>query len=479
MEQEILKDLSTNIIKWYEFKENSQILYIGENDEIKKNLSKKYNVEWIINLKEMKISKKFDYIIIDIQEIQDTDIELIKQNIDENGKIIFLLDNKFGISNFITYNYNEQISPLEEQKQYANISQICSKLKEERFYINKYMVYPNRNKVDIIINSNYEQISDKIEKYFCDYSEEKVVLCNEIQLLKKIKEFDIELLKKIANSYFIEASLTEINSTIKYVSFNNYRNDKYRLITKIKQDIVIKQEENENARQHIKEIVKNLSKLQKYNFKFLDKFEDNTLYSDFIPNRSTLDVELANNVNNTEFIIDILLRIKDELLKHSIKYTEIPESSICKVESMKDLNFLEYAFYDMVPKNCFYINEEFYFFDQEWMEKYLPVEFIMYRAVINSYDLVRKMNIDNLFEKLNIMKYKNIFEELDAKIREKVTDKKRLDICQKKYNQMYEIIYENKSNQILLQNYKENDSRQNEYIKMLENKVENLKNNLE
>ena len=42
MEQEILKDLKCNVLKWYEFKKNSEIMYIGENQELIVYL-KKYN----------------------------------------------------------------------------------------------------------------------------------------------------------------------------------------------------------------------------------------------------------------------------------------------------------------------------------------------------------------------------------------------------------------------------------------------------
>ena len=96
-------------------------------------------------------------------------------------------------------------------------------------------------------------------------------------------------------------------------------------------------------------------------------------------------MQLAENYNNTEYIIKIISKFKEELLTHTIGDEQIPNDSIFKQifpEISKQLNFLEYAFYDMIPKNCFYIDGEFYFFDQEWMEKYLPVEFIIYRSII-------------------------------------------------------------------------------------------------
>lgn len=489
------KELSTNIIKWYDFKEDSQIVYIGDNEAIVNELSKNNTVEFVKYTKELTNYKTYDYIIIDTTEIEKANIQKLKQNLNEKGKLIFLLDNKYGISNFVTYNYEKQISSLDEQKNYANIKEICDNLRENNFFINKYMIYPNKNKVDIIINENYEDISNKIDKYFCDYDENKIVSCDEIKLIRNIEDYDVELFKKLANSYFIEASVNTIEDEVKYVSFNNYRKDKYRLITKIKKDLVVKQAENEEAEEHIKNIGANLQNLKKYNFKILDRYENNALCS-ILADGQTLDIELANNAENSEYIIEIISKINQELLKNSVKYNEIElqkEYENIDESLLQELNFLEYAFYDMVPKNCFYKNGEFYFFDQEWMEKYLPVEFIIYRSIINSYDLVKKINVDELLEKLGILKYKEIFENIDSKLREKVINIDRLNLCQKEYKKMYEIIYNNKvliqenkncreeiSNcKTTIENYKENNAKQDEYIKALENQIGTLKQEIE
>ena len=39
----------------------------------------------------------------------------------------------------------------------------------------------------------------------------------------------------------------------------------------------------------------------------------------------------------------------------------------------------------MTFKNCFYLENEFYFFDQEWYSSNLPVEYILYRSLPVSY----------------------------------------------------------------------------------------------
>ena len=128
----------------------------------------------------------------------------------------------------------------------------------------------------------------------------------------------------------------------------------------------------------------------------------------------------------------------------------------------RKLHFLENAFWDMIPKNCFFKNNEYVFFDQEWREKYLPVEFIIYRSVINSYELVKKIDVNELFNKLEIQEYINTFKLLDEEIRDEIID-----------NEIYEQLYKNENKAIdnLINDnsaYRDNDKKQTDYIKQLE-----------
>ena len=68
------------------------------------------------------------------------------------------------------------------------------------------------------------------------------------------------------------------------------------------------------------------------------------------------------------------------------------------------------------------IDNEFYFFDQEWNETNLPVEYILYRAIVYTISLRRFISIEKLFDKYKLRPYLSMFEELDNKIQEKIRD---------------------------------------------------------
>ena len=78
--------------------------------------------------------------------------------------------------------------------------------------------------------------------------------------------------------------------------------------------------------------------------------------------------------------------------------------------------------WDMTFTNCFLMDNQFYFFDQEWNEPNLPVEYILYRSIIYTITLRRFVSIEKLFDKYNLRPYLGLFEQLDNKIQEEIRD---------------------------------------------------------
>ena len=76
----------------------------------------------------------------------------------------------------------------------------------------------------------------------------------------------------------------------------------------------------------------------------------------------------------------------------------------------------------MTFTNCFLMDNQFYFFDQEWNEPNLPVEYILYRSIIYTITLRRFVSIEKLFDKYNLRPYLGLFEQLDNKIQEEIRD---------------------------------------------------------
>ena len=89
---------------------------------------------------------------------------------------------------------------------------------------------------------------------------------------------------------------------------------------------------------------------------------------------------------------------------------------------MKKLHFVKYCLWDLIFHNSFYIDGEIYFYDQEWFDYNIPIEFIIYRAI--AYFPVAHSYISGkeLYERLKLIEFLKVFEELDSKLQDEIRD---------------------------------------------------------
>lgn len=471
MNQNKLEIFNSNIIKWYPFEKDKEILQIGINQYITRELEKKAKyINAIQDIQDLKENKKYDYILIYGNQNIENIIEKIVPILNTDGKILIIGNNDFGINNWSKYDKESNkkgVIGLQNNNKIKTIKNIEDELHKNNFTeINTFFVFPDYKATELIVNQNLK-IEDYIDKYNPNIFENEIKVFDEIKVLKNILTNNPDSIKFFANSYFIEVSKVKINNDIRYVSFNNCRKEQYQLMTVIKDDIVEKLPATEKANNHTQNMIETIKNIKEENIEILDYEVDGKIYSKLMKNEKTLDKILALE-DDIEKIAQILNQYKNSLQKNSLKYEECKDK--IKDETLQKLHFLEKGYWDMIPKNCFYIDNKFIFFDQEWEESYLPVEFILYRAIINSYDLVRKINVDELLEKMKILEYKEVFEKIDNRLREKILDQEVYEIMYNKNNlkAIDNLINENKM-------YIDELNKKEEYIKNLEKYVEELK----
>ncbi|MCL2884855.1 MAG: hypothetical protein FWF49_05160, partial [Oscillospiraceae bacterium] len=78
---------------------------------------------------------------------------------------------------------------------------------------------------------------------------------------------------------------------------------------------------------------------------------------------------------------------------------------------VRGLSYLKYGFWDMLLKNCFYVDGSYHFFDQEWLEYNVPLEYIVYRNVLEF--RLSEAETDALFDAFGI-RHPRIFDALDT-----------------------------------------------------------------
>ena len=248
-----------NILNWYPFKENSEVLEIGAGmgaitnilcdkakfvtsvelskqraTAIEKRCKNKENLELIIgNFNDIKFNKKFDYItLIGVLEYAPlyTNTEnpfhdfltQIKSLLKEDGKLLIAIENQYGMKYFSgawedhTGKIYDGITGYENKKGIRTFGkeELTQILEKADFkYTKFYYPMPDYKLPNIIFSDEYKPDKDKLQNYTPYLSEENTsVMYDEkkayIDIIKN-NQFDF-----FANSFFIEASTKEFTTNV-------------------------------------------------------------------------------------------------------------------------------------------------------------------------------------------------------------------------------------------------------------------------
>ena len=443
-----LSDIRENIINWYPFKENSTILEIGADfgqltgflcknaakvvslevsEEKRKAIAKRCeefeNLILVENIEE--IEEKFDYIIIEnFNEDLERSIKSFGKNSNDNTTILFMVNNKYGLRSFDGIIDKEK----NEQNRYSKkmIENILKKVGIQNYKF--YYPLPNYKLPNVIFTDEHLPSEESIQRDFTLYDKKDILLFDEREKYKEILKEDKELFKFFANSYLVEISKED--NKVEFVSFGNSRKEKYRMQTVIIEDIVYKQNVNNDGKKHIEEIKENIDILKKLNVNMLDSYDESKIYSKLIRNEKSFDKVLIKEfAENEEYALTLINKffteIKEKLCANNEKVEKnIFEKYNVNIEANKNdkLHYTPYGIFDLIFQNCFYINGEFYFYDQEWKEENIPVEFIFFRSINYLANSNSSIDRKKIYIKFGIIEYVDEFEKLEGVLQEKIKD---------------------------------------------------------
>lgn len=473
-----LSTQSQNILNWYPFSKEMKVLEIGgglgeltgilcdrvtkvvtiETDlENARLLAKRHqnreNLEVIVgNFEKIRLDEKFDIITLigiipKINQLMNKQVKLIEcikhleQFLKNDGKFLIAVDNKFGLRYFSGHPeniFNKKFESLIGYNDYPEKIETFTKtslekmLKNIGYNTNFYYPLPDYKLPNVIFTDKELAKYNSVDKYVPYPTSKSDTIFNEIDVFREILKTDSNMFPFFANSFLVEVSKNQINPVYKYISFNNMRKQEYRLITKIADTYVEKQIVSKEANNHYQEIKQNLDILKERSIQTVDYIENDTIRSKYIEQKYLLNNVLTQFLeeNETQKFDNILNKYIEILKIQSFKNINYKETVFAKynipIENglLQELHFVKNGLWDMTFKNCFYINDTFYFFDQEWNEPNVPIEFILYRSILYTISLRRYININTLFEKYNLNKYLVLFEKLDNALQENIRDEK-------------------------------------------------------
>ncbi len=505
-----LSPIRKNILCWYPIPKNATILEIDANlgevtgllcekgkkvIAIEENISKasaiskryenKNNLE--VKTENIKPSEeeKFDYVVI----YQPEKIELAKNLVKPNGTILLATNNRFGIAYFAGASFKGKIydTILAEQGPLYGKKEIEKLLQEQG--LNQYQFYyplPNYKMPNVIFSEQYMPNENTTKMmYNIMYEKGSVVVFDELKALKQLTKnglFDF-----FANSYLVEIKMPEKKQTnpIHFISFNNNRKEEYQLATILEENKIKKQMISPKARKHMKSIELNTKNLKKLGFHMIDEIVEDEVISQYIEgdtfDKKIVTLLLQGNIEEAYGWIEKWYDyLKQKLLKN--KRSDFNENIQASPEELEGLTILKNGYIDLVFENTFYQNDEFLFFDQEWYADGIPIEFLLYRAIQNMYaynlEIENKYPKQKVLERFGLTTYIELFQRIEQYIQKDIIDEKMIEVNKQSLAQLHDINYTSiLLNQI--QDFEENDKKQNQYIYDLETDNKNKQKYIE
>ena len=413
-----------NKVLWFPFRLSEKVLLINfdEPNQINTDIT-------LVNIYSEDIFEIIDYIkkndftcviFCDINELIKSNSSLIQDvihNISKDISLIFYIENPLGLNNLYKFENSDYRGIC-----YHDLLKIINDLKLENYKL--YYPLLDLDNINVMYSDDYLPIDGGLDKIINPSNDE--YLDNISKKLLQICDVDNKLFKLATNGFVLVVNANERIKDLKFISFQNLRKHEYQMKTLIKKDYVEKQAISDVK--HINQMKKILDILTTNNINILDKYYDNKIISRYVDNHSTFDIEIGTIVNlNKQKLYDLL----DDFISTNFKnfitlYNDdnvFSKYEINTKNNIKKLTYLDYGIYDMIFQNCFFLGNKYYFFDQEWMEEMLPLEFILFRNYIYTENIKKILSLEEYAIHFHFEEHIDSFWELENKLQNKINDK--------------------------------------------------------
>lgn len=468
-----LTHLRKNILNWYPFEKNGSVLEIGCgmgaitnvlcekcNDVTAVELSKKRaiatllrcrekeNLEIIVgNLNDIEFERKFDYItLIGVLEYQGTYtttdnpyldfLTEIKKLLKPNGKLLIAIENKYGLKYWCGAQEDHTGIPFEGMNQYKlsekkvrtfSKSELDILVKQSGFK-NTYFYYPMPDyKLPTVIYSEKKLPSNEnmqnLQPYYIP--DNSTLVADEMGMYKDI--IDNGVFEFFANSFLVECSDDSQIGSVNFANISSERLDEYRIVTRFtNQNKVEKFALNtEKGRMHIQQIKKNQDMLEQVGCHvWKSELQNDKMIAEFAT-EELLEDRICNLYQEKSYaeIYKLYDKLYNEILKSSEQIDGdnnlLYELNIVENKDNEKYGpILKVGYLDMILRNAFWIEEEFFWFDQEWILEAVPAGYIFYRAIKELYQsfpwIEKVIPLVDIAKKYHIMETWNDYTKLES-----------------------------------------------------------------
>lgn len=434
----LLTPIRQNILNWYPFNENSNILEIGAGagtitgmlcdkaksvtvieaskrraELIYERHNNRDNLEIMVgNFNSIPFKKKYDYIVmIGVLEYgkifstgdnpYKTFLETIASHLNKNGKLLVAIENRNGLKYWCGASEDHLSLPYVGIMGYDNYKvktfgkkELSDLLESSGFkYQRYYYPFPDYKLPYSIYTDEYIPSSFTVKHNLIFNHDDYGYFLDPTKAVDCI--LDNNLLGEFSNSFLVEASVdSEIKKIVDFAKLNTNRNEEYATITKICEDKVIKEAVSQKGKEHLLNIQKVHEKMEAIGINCAHveikngKLEMNYYKYDTV---TSLIEKYAKKAMKKEIncLIDNVFTYIEKNLTDIKKIDEVNNSIFNFSFYKNEVKFLKIGLIDLNFSNIFVNNNEFILFDQEW-----------YTDELLSFDYAKYFSIKILYEQL-------------------------------------------------------------------------------
>ena len=459
-----LSELRKGLISWYDFKEGAEVLEVGagfgaltgilcekcahvtvtERSVFRaETIAERYKAVGNLDVyagdvMDMTFDKKFDYIllvgILEVIGSGSSDIRVyadylsrLKGMLAEGGRLLVAVENRYGLKYFCgaTEAYtNKAFAGINQYRQGSRgytfskkeVEDITSLAGFEK--IKFYYPLPDYKMPQLIYTDEHLPEKNLKERLIPYYKRSDTLIANEQELYNDVIVNGV--FPFFANSFFVECSLTEEVGTVIYAAISTDRGKERSFVTAIYQEAntskVKKAFLYPEGRRNADLLMENIKDLEQHGIPVVFHTQDElgVIHQPYIkwPTLSNVIKEvIKTDTSRFEAILDRI-------------YAYILQSSEVVDENADFGPILKRAYMELIPLNCFYSPEEdeYLFFDQEFVRENCPAGYVMFRAIHYIYcftdnaeryypkqKLIEKYNLQNVWDVY--VKEENLFLE--------------------------------------------------------------------
>lgn len=464
--ESIIRDFSKGALVWYNFRQDSRILYIysRQSDEAVLELLESKgkvddcSVEQLLN--NQIVGNAYDYIVgIDVIEESRYPQKLLNichGLLKPEGRLVIGTENRYAIKYicgdrdpYTNHNFDgiENYRRLSDADR-DSIAGRCYSMSELKLMLSQagfendkfYSVMPSLQETQLVYAEGYEPVEELAMRYFPLYNYPDSVFLEEQYLYTDLIKNG--MFHKMANAYIIECSIDgQFDNTI-HATISLDRGHDNALVTSICEHggvrNVLKKAVYKEGIHKLKEMQDNLNDLHARGINVVDSSVENDTfvmpYVDAPVAMNELKVIAKKDRNAFFKAMDDMY----ELILNSSEHTGVLSEKDRNSADGRDVGpVLARGYIDMVPLNCFYdesakdAKSRFIYYDQEFYWENCPAKAVMYRSITIIYDgtdkeFERIVPRRELFDRYGLSECEDMWQRMSSRFTDVLRNQKPL-----------------------------------------------------